>query len=122
MAEACLGTISKNTSKQHPAVYPKSVRVAKILGGNVSQSHIVHGMVILRGAEVALTSVDDSKVTFFGCGIKASATEAKGNMLMENSDNLKGYNKSEEKKMEEVIKIIAETGTKLIVSGGTIAV
>ena len=52
--------MSKNTSKQHLAVYPDSVRVAKILGGNVSQSHVVHGMVILRGAEKTLTSMDDA--------------------------------------------------------------
>ena len=31
------------------------------------------------------------------------------------------YNKSEEKKMDEVIKSIAETGTKVIISGGTVS-
>ena len=66
-------------------------------------------MVVLRGAETTLLDVQEAKVTVFGCGIEASATEAKGTVLMER------------KKMEEIIKSIAETGTKLVVSGGTIS-
>ena len=65
----------------------------------------------MRGAETTLLDVQEAKVTVFGCGIEASATEAKGTVLMENDNNLKGYNKSEEKKMEEIIKSITETGT-----------
>jgi len=118
VAEACLGTM--NVSGR-PFVSPESVRVVKILGGNISQSHVVNGMVVMRGAETTLLKVEEAKVTVFGCGIEASATEAKGTVLMENADDLKGYNKSEEKKMEEIIKSIAETGTKLVVSGGTIS-
>jgi len=34
---------------------------------------------------------------------------------------LKGYNKSEENKMDEVIKGIANTGTKVVVTGGTVS-
>jgi len=40
---------------------------------------------------------------------------------MENADDLKGYNKSEETKMEEIIKSIAESGTKVVVSGGSVS-
>lgn len=118
VAEACLGTISA-TGKA--AVYPDSVRVAKILGGNISQSHVVHGMVVMRGVETSVLKAEDAKITVFGCGIEASATEAKGTVLMENADDLKGYNKSEETKMEEIIKSIAESGTKVVVSGGSVS-
>lgn len=120
VAEACLGTMS-NKNNTTPMVYPDSVRIAKILGGNISQSHVIHGMVVMRGAETTMLSAEDAKVTVFGCGIEASATEAKGTVLMENADDLKGYNKSEETKMEEIIKSIAETGTKVVVSGGTVS-
>lgn len=118
VAEACLGTMSASGKA---AVYPDSVRVVKILGGNISQSHVVHGMVVMRGAETSLLKAEDAKITVFGCGIEASATEAKGTVLMENADDLKGYNKSEEMKMEEIIKSIADSGTKVVVSGGTVS-
>ncbi|KAL9188635.1 hypothetical protein ACHAXT_007013 [Thalassiosira profunda] len=117
VAEACLGTMSATSAV--PSV--ESVRVAKILGGDISQSHVVHGFVALRGLETALTSAEDAKIVVFGCGIEASATEAKGTVLMKNADDLKNYNKSEEKKMEEVVKSIADAGVKVCVAGGSVS-
>ena len=120
VAEACLGTMS--SSSTGPASFSvDSVRVAKILGGDITQSHVVHGFVALRGLETTLTSATDAKIVVFGCGIEASATEAKGTVLMKNADDLKNYNKSEEKKMEEIIKGIADSGVKVCVAGGTVS-
>ena len=119
VAEACLGTMSSGSGQASFSV--DSVRVAKILGGDISQSHVVHGFVALRGLETTLTSVKDAKIVVFGCGIEASATEAKGTVLMKNADDLKNYNKSEEKKMEEIIKGIADSGVKVCVAGGTVS-
>jgi len=118
VAEACLGTMSSGGKASFSV---DSVRVAKILGGDISQSHVVHGFVALRGLETTLTSAKDAKIVVFGCGIEASATEAKGTVLMKNADDLKNYNKSEEKKMEEIIKGIADSGVKVCVAGGTVS-
>mmetsp|Transcript_35482 Transcript_35482/g.74857 ORF Transcript_35482/g.74857 Transcript_35482/m.74857 type:complete len:549 (-) Transcript_35482:124-1770(-) len=118
VAEACLGTMSSSG----PASFSvESVRVAKILGGDITQSHVVHGFVALRGLETTLTSASDAKIVVFGCGLEASATEAKGTVLMKNADDLKNYNKSEEKKMEEIVKGIADAGIKVCVAGGTVS-
>lgn len=119
VAEACLGTVSSSSGPASFSV--DSVRVAKILGGDISQSHVVHGFVALRGLETTLTSAKDAKVVVFGCGMEASATEAKGTVLMKNADDLKSYNKSEEKKMEEIVKGIADSGVKVCVAGGTVS-
>lgn len=119
VAEACLGTMSSSSGPASFSV--ESVRVAKILGGDITQSHVVHGFVALRGLETTLTSAKDAKIVVFGCGIEASATEAKGTVLMKNADDLKNYNKSEEKKMEEIIKGIADSGVKVCVAGGTVS-
>ena len=119
VAQACLGTMPPAT--KHKSVSPESIRVAKILGGNMAQSSVIHGFVALRNVETTLSAVQAARITVFGCGIEASATEAKGTVLMNNADDLKGYNKSEESKMEEIIKSIADTGTKVIVSGGTVS-
>mmetsp|Transcript_767 Transcript_767/g.1569 ORF Transcript_767/g.1569 Transcript_767/m.1569 type:complete len:553 (+) Transcript_767:108-1766(+) len=119
VAEACLGSMSSSSGPASFSV--DSVRVAKILGGDISQSHVVHGFVALRGLETSVTSAKDAKIVVFGCGIEASSTEAKGTVLMKNADDLKNYNKSEEKKMEEIIKGIADAGIKVCVAGGTVS-
>eukprot|EP00557_Chaetoceros_sp_GSL56_P007880 CAMPEP_0176488154 /NCGR_PEP_ID=MMETSP0200_2-20121128/6552_1 /TAXON_ID=947934 /ORGANISM="Chaetoceros sp., Strain GSL56" /LENGTH=549 /DNA_ID=CAMNT_0017885107 /DNA_START=208 /DNA_END=1857 /DNA_ORIENTATION=- len=122
VAQACLATANKSSSSTSGlAVNPEAVRVCKILGGNMGQSQVIHGFVALRGVETSITSAKDAKITVFGCGIEASGTEAKGTVLMKNAEDLKGYNKSEEVKMEEIIKSIADSGTKVVVSGGTVS-
>jgi T-complex protein 1 subunit theta len=122
VAKATLATASKKASYTSGlSVNPEQVRVTKILGGRMDQSQVIHGFVALRNVETTLTSAKDAKVTVFACGIEASGTEAKGTVLMKNADDLKGYNKSEETKMEEIIKSIADTGTKIIVSGGSMS-
>lgn len=117
VAEACLSV----SSGKHNKISPDSIRVTKVMGGNIHQSQVIHGFVSLRGVESTVTSATDAKVTIFACGIEASGTEAKGTVLMKNAEDLVGYNKSEEVKMEQVIKAIADSGTKVIVSGGTVS-
>jgi len=118
VVEACMGTMGKGGK---PQVNTDSVRIAKIMGGNVHQSEVIHGMVIMRGSEGAIQHAKAAKISVFACGIEASATEAKGTVLMKNADDLMTYNKSEEKKMDEIIKSIADTGTKVVISGGTVS-
>jgi len=95
VAAACLGVMSPASN----SFSVDSIRVAKILGGDVAQSHVVQGFVALRGLETTLTSAKEAKIVVFGCGMEASSTEAKGTVLMKNADDLKNYNKSEERKM-----------------------
>jgi len=105
VVDACLGTMGSSSSSGRPSVNPDSVRVSKILGSNVAESRVIRGFVALRGSESTVTSAADAKITIFGCGIEASGTEAKGTVLMKNADDLKGYNKSEEKRMEERLRM-----------------
>ena len=93
VAKACLGTMTPN-GKTH--VNTDSVRVAKVMGGNISQSEVIQGMVVmgkergrgLGGAEGIVQKASAAKITVFACGIEASATEAKGTVLMKNADDL----------------------------------
>ena len=118
VAEACLAVATGSKQKR---VSPESVRVSKIMGGSIGQSQVIHGFVHLRNVETTLTQASDAKVSVYACGIEASGTEAKGTVLMKNAEDLIGYNKSEELKMEQCIKSIADTGTKVIVTGGTVS-
>lgn len=118
VSEAALVTMSPSG---RASVNADSVRVVKIRGGTVDQCTCVKGMVVSRAAEGVVQRVDNAKVAVFGCGIEAAATEAKGTVLLKSADDLLNYNKSEEKKMEETITAIADSGAKLVISHGPVA-
>mmetsp|Transcript_19594 Transcript_19594/g.29067 ORF Transcript_19594/g.29067 Transcript_19594/m.29067 type:complete len:522 (-) Transcript_19594:59-1624(-) len=100
---------------------PELVRTVKILGGSVSESRLVKGYVAQRPVETSTDSARNAKVVVFACGMEASSTEAKGTVLMKTADDLRSYNASEERKMEEIIQVIAESGAKVVVTGGSVS-
>eukprot|EP00596_Hydrurales_sp_CCMP1899_P000803 CAMPEP_0119045074 /NCGR_PEP_ID=MMETSP1177-20130426/36764_1 /TAXON_ID=2985 /ORGANISM="Ochromonas sp, Strain CCMP1899" /LENGTH=546 /DNA_ID=CAMNT_0007016203 /DNA_START=72 /DNA_END=1712 /DNA_ORIENTATION=+ len=116
---ACLTTMSPTA--QNPKLNMDSVRIAKVPGGSIPQSSNVKGMVIIRDAESIIKRVENAKVIVFGCGIEASATEAKGTVLLKDAGELLNYNKSEERKMEEMVEGIAATGVKAVICNGSIS-
>lgn len=120
VAKACLLVMTKSAAGQN-RVSPESVRTVKIMGAGVHKSELIEGYVAQRGLETTVTSATDCKVAVFASGIEASNTEAKGTVLMKTAEDLKTYNKTEEAKMEETIQGIAETGVKLIVTGGNVS-
>lgn len=121
VAQACLTVMPDKDSGKSPSVNPDAVRVVKLMGGNVMQSIVINGMVLPRGAEGTISCVDNAKITVFGCGIESESTETSGTVLIRNADDMLNYNKTEEKALEEVIIAIANTGTTVVVSGGTIS-
>jgi T-complex protein 1 subunit theta len=107
--------------KEGFVLQPESIRTVKILGGNLSQSVCIKGFVAQRGVETVITSAQNAKIAVYASGIEASSTEAKGTVLMKNADDLKNYNRTEEAKMDEIIQGIAQSGVKVVVSGGSIS-
>jgi T-complex protein 1 subunit theta len=120
VAQACLKVMTKTATGKYK-VSPDAVRTVKILGSSMSASELIEGYVAQRGLETTTTSAKDCKLVVFASGIEASATEAKGTVLMKTAEDLKQYNKTEEAKMEEIIQGIAQTGVKLVVSGGNVS-
>lgn len=98
----------------------EQVRTCKILGAS-SSSLLIEGYVAQRGVESVVSSATDAKIAVYACGLEASSTEAKGTVLMKTADDLKSYNRSEERKMEEIIAGIAESGVKIVVTGGSVS-
>ena len=119
VVNACLTATSLDS--KIPRLNIDSVRISKLKGGNLLQSHVVKGMVVLRDAEGVIKRAENAKVIIFGCGIEASATEAKGTVLLKNAEELMNYNKSEEKKMEEIIESVAASGVKVVICNGSIS-
>lgn len=83
-----------------------NIRVAKLVGGALHQSYVVHGMVSTRdtsGTNYSDCYVDvptlvnisgtvkqkqNCKVLVLGCGLEMTSTEAKGTVLIENADQV----------------------------------
>lgn len=116
IATACIDVVPKNPINFNV----DNVRVVKIPGGGIADSHVIKGLVIKRGVEGTISSVHDAKVVIFAQEVDTSATETKGTVLIRSAEELENYSRGEEAKVEESIKAIAETGAKVIVAGGTI--
>jgi T-complex protein 1 subunit theta len=79
-----------------------NVRVNKIIGGSFGMSTLVNGMVVPRDTEGTVKTMANAKVIVFNVEVEATATENKGTVLIESSDQLMNYNRSEEIAMEAV--------------------
>jgi len=127
VVDACMGTMEPAKHGGAPSFSVDDVRVCKIMGGSPSKSCVVRGMVFLRDAETSIKRKGEDagdaevKVVVFGCGVEASGTEAKGTVLMKDANDLLSYNRSEEEKMDDIIKSIADSGADVVVSGGTVS-
>ncbi|KAK7846194.1 t-complex protein 1 subunit theta [Quercus suber] len=97
-----------------------NVRVAKLLGGGLHNSTVVRGMVLKSDAVGSLKQIEKAKVAVFAGGVDSSATETKGTVLIHSAEQLENYSKTEEAKIEELIRSVADSGAKVIVSGAAV--
>jgi len=119
VARACIGVMPP--APKRPSVNVDSVRVCKLIGGSITDSTVIKGIVVHRQSEGTVTYAEDAKIAVFGCGIEAGSTETKGTVVIKNAAELKAFNKEEERLMEESIKSIADAGAKVVVAGGSIS-
>ena len=95
-----------------------NVRVCKILGSGIQKSEVVQGMVFKRNVEGSVTRVTSAKVLVLTCPVDIATTETKGTVLLKTADELLNFSRGEEDLLEQKIKLFAEAGVKVIVSGG----
>ncbi|XP_047332347.1 T-complex protein 1 subunit theta-like [Impatiens glandulifera] len=115
-ADACI-----QVCPQNPANFNvDNVRVAKLSGGGLNNSTIVRGMVLKNDAVGTIKRVEKAKVAVFVGGVDTLATETKGTVLIHSAEQLENYAKTEEAKVEDLIKGVAESGAKVIVSGSAV--
>lgn len=81
-----------------------NVRVVKIMGGSLSGSKVVQGMVFGREPEGTIKKALRAKVAVYTCGIDISQTETKGTVLIKNADEMLNFTTGEEKHMEKVFE------------------
>ncbi|KAL4354813.1 hypothetical protein GQ457_06G023890 [Hibiscus cannabinus] len=116
IADACIQVCPKN-----PANFDvDNVRVVKLVGGGLHNCMVIRGMVLKGDAVGSVKHVEKAKVAVFVSGVDSSATETKGTVLIHSAEQLENYAKTEEAKVEELIKAVADSGAKIIVSGGAV--
>ncbi|KAK8488570.1 hypothetical protein V6N13_027523 [Hibiscus sabdariffa] len=116
IADACIQVSPKN-----PANFDvDNVRVIKLVGGGLHNCMVIRGMVLKGDAVGSIKHVEKAKVAVFAGGVDSSATETKGTVLIHSAEQLENYAKTEEAKVEELIKAVADSGAKIIVSGGAV--
>jgi len=97
-----------------------NIRICKIVGQGVQGSTRVQGMVFKRQVEGDITKAEDCKVVVYSCPLDIIQTETKGTVLIKTAAELMDYSKGDELEVETQIKAIAETGCKVIVTGGKV--
>uniref|UniRef100_A0A1D1XFZ8 CCT-theta n=1 Tax=Anthurium amnicola TaxID=1678845 RepID=A0A1D1XFZ8_9ARAE len=116
IADACIQVCPKN-----PANFiVDNVRVAKLIGGGLHDCCILRGMVLKHDAVGSIKKMEKAKIAVFAGGVDTSATETKGTVLIQSAEQLENYAKTEEAKVEELIRAVANSGAKVIVSGGAV--
>ncbi|KAJ6434079.1 hypothetical protein OIU84_017732 [Salix udensis] len=128
IADACIQVCPKNPVNFNV----DNIRVAKLVGGGLINSSIVRGMVLKGDTVGTIKRVEKGKgeclsvsfcfgpVVVFAGGVDTSATETKGTVLIHSAEQLENYAKTEEAKVEELIKAVADSGAKVIVSGAAV--
>ncbi|GAA5941344.1 hypothetical protein JCM3775_001546 [Rhodotorula graminis] len=120
--------LSRLVSEAVMAVMPKdprafnvdNVRVVKIMGGGLSQSRVIRGMVFGREPEGTVRKATNAKVGVFTCGIDIAQTETKGTVLLKNSDELLNFSRGEEQHMEKIFQELADSGLSVVVAGSSV--
>lgn len=116
VAQACLYSLPKEARNFNV----DDVRIAKIVGGGISDAFVINGAVAIRDVEGTIKSVKNAHVAVYQHGFDISKTDMKGTVFIEKASDLEEYSRTEEDNMEAKIKAIADSGVKLVITGGTI--
>ncbi|PWN35334.1 putative CCT8-component of chaperonin-containing T-complex [Meira miltonrushii] len=98
-----------------------NIRIVKIMGGSLSASRVVRGMIFAREPEGIIKRLPEGgKVAVFTCGLDISQTETKGTVLLHNAKELSTFSGGEEAQLSAIIKEIADSGVKVIVTQSSV--
>lgn len=116
VAEAALAVMPNNPKNFNV----DNVRVVKIMGGSLSGSKVVQGMVFGRESEGMVKKVLKAKVAVFTSALDIAQTETKGTVLIKNADEMLNFTTGEEKHLEKIFKEIADSGIRVIIAGSSV--
>ncbi|KAJ7151079.1 TCP-1/cpn60 chaperonin family-domain-containing protein [Mycena filopes] len=117
IAEAALAVMPTNPRNFNV----DNVRVVKIMGGSLSGSRVVQGMVFGREPEGSVKQVKKAKVAVFTSALDVAQTETKGTVLIKNAEEMLNFTTGEEKHLEMIIAQIAASGVSVIIGGSSMS-
>lgn len=117
IAEACISVVPSKAENFNV----DNIRVAKVLGGSLFDSQVIHGLVVVRNCETAINKAESCKIAIYNCPLETQTAETKDTVLFKSAEELINYNKSEEDFMEKLIKDIVDSGVKVVIAGGNIS-
>ncbi|KAJ1306027.1 hypothetical protein OPQ81_010740 [Rhizoctonia solani] len=97
-----------------------NVRVVKIMGGSLSSSTVVRGMVFNREPQGVIKKASKAKVAVYTCALDIAQTETKGTVLLRNAEEMLSFTRGEEQQLEKYFKEIADSGVQVIVAGAAV--
>ncbi|KAG8710851.1 T-complex protein 1 subunit theta [Ceratobasidium sp. 423] len=97
-----------------------NVRVVKIMGGSLSSSTVVRGMVFNREPQGVIKKASKAKVAVYTCALDIAQTETKGTVLLRNAEEMLNFTRGEEQQLEKYFKEIADSGVQVIVAGAAV--
>eukprot|EP01123_Difflugia_compressa_P012660 TRINITY_DN5512_c0_g1_i3.p1 TRINITY_DN5512_c0_g1~~TRINITY_DN5512_c0_g1_i3.p1 ORF type:complete len:547 (+),score=125.74 TRINITY_DN5512_c0_g1_i3:39-1679(+) len=116
VVKSCLSVLPSDPSRFNV----DNVRVAKILGGGITDAHIVRGVVLTRDSEGTIKFVENAKVAVYSQGLDTEKTDQQGKVFVEKASQLENYAKTEERSLEVRVKALSKAGIKLVIAGGGI--
>ena len=100
---------------------PECVRVVKIIGGSVSDSVLMNGMILEREPETTkVRFIVNAKVAVFAGPIDIPTSETKGTVLIHNTQEMLSFSKDEEASCERAMSQLYESGFRILVTHGTV--
>lgn len=115
ITKACISILPEKTTFN-----VDNVRVCKILGCGLLQSTVVQGMVFKKIVQSDIIKQEKCKIAVYTCPVDQIQTETKGTVLIKTAKELTDFSRGEEDRLENLIKSIADSGAKVVVSGGKI--
>jgi T-complex protein 1 subunit theta len=110
-ATACLTAWPNRTSKFNV----DNVRVAKALGGAVSDSYVVKGFVVQREVMGTIRRTQDCHLAIFTTSFDLPESDTKMQTVFHSGKDMEEYNHSQEKRMGELVESIGKTGVNVVV-------
>lgn len=117
VAKACMNSMPENVNN----FIVDNLRTVKILGGSVSDSFVIKGMVIETSPKSICQFKENTNVAIFTCAFESTQTETKGTVLLHNAEELLNYNKSEEDYLHKVVKNLHDMGVGVMICGDKIS-
>jgi T-complex protein 1 subunit theta len=114
VARACIDVLPADASRFNV----DNVRVAKVLGGGITDAQVVRGLVLTKDTEGTIKQLQNAKVAVYSQGLEIEKTDTKGKVFIEKATELENYAKTEEDALEAKIKAIKQAGINLVISGG----